>query len=71
LVDALLARGVPVAPVLGRTEMLALPLLRERGVSTTDPWAATAIGYPVRFATHPAARVTPPPALDEHRGEGF
>ena len=47
---------MPVAPVLNRPEMLALAHLRERGVATSDPWADPAIGYPVRFAQHPAAR---------------
>jgi crotonobetainyl-CoA:carnitine CoA-transferase CaiB-like acyl-CoA transferase len=71
LVDKLLAADVPVAPVLDRAEMLALAHLRERGVSTADPWADPAIGYPVLFQTHAAARTSPPPALDEHRGTGF
>jgi crotonobetainyl-CoA:carnitine CoA-transferase CaiB-like acyl-CoA transferase len=71
LVDKLLAADVPVAPVLDRAEMLALPHLRERSVSTADPWAAPSIGYPVRFERHPAARTSPPPAVDEHHGAGF
>jgi crotonobetainyl-CoA:carnitine CoA-transferase CaiB-like acyl-CoA transferase len=71
LVDELLAADVPVAPVLDRQEMLALPHLRERSVATSDPWADPAVGYPVRFEHHPAARTSPPPALDEHRGSGF
>jgi crotonobetainyl-CoA:carnitine CoA-transferase CaiB-like acyl-CoA transferase len=71
LVDALLVSGAPAAPVLDRKEMLELPHLRERAVATSDPWAEPAIGYPVRFAHHAAARTTPPPALDEHRGSGF
>ncbi|TML58809.1 MAG: CoA transferase [Actinobacteria bacterium] len=71
LVDALAAADVPVAPVLDRTRMLAQSHFRERRVSTADPWADPAIGYPVRFADHAAARVTPPPDLDEHRGSGF
>ena len=71
LVDALAAADVPVAPVLDRTQMLAQPHFRERAVATADPWADPAIGYPVRLASHAAARVTPPPGLDEHRGSGF
>jgi crotonobetainyl-CoA:carnitine CoA-transferase CaiB-like acyl-CoA transferase len=71
LVDRLLAADVPVAPVLDRAEMLALPHLRERAVATADPWADPAIGYPVRFERHPAARTSAPPKLDEHRGSGF
>jgi crotonobetainyl-CoA:carnitine CoA-transferase CaiB-like acyl-CoA transferase len=71
LVSELLVRGVPVAPVLDRAGMLALPHFRERAISTSDPWADPAVGYPVRFEHHPATRSTPPPALDQHRGEGF
>jgi crotonobetainyl-CoA:carnitine CoA-transferase CaiB-like acyl-CoA transferase len=67
----LLARGVPAAPVLDRAEMLALPHLRERGVVGADPWADPATGHPIVFARSPAARTAPPPALDEHHGEGF
>jgi crotonobetainyl-CoA:carnitine CoA-transferase CaiB-like acyl-CoA transferase len=71
LVDALLAADVPVSAVLTRREMLALPHFIERGVSTSDPWADPSIGYPVQFAQHPYARVTPPPEVDEHRGAAF
>jgi crotonobetainyl-CoA:carnitine CoA-transferase CaiB-like acyl-CoA transferase len=71
LVVALLAVGVPVAPVLDRSEMLASPHLRSRGVVTADPWADPATGYPVRFERRPAARTSAPPALDEHRGCTF
>jgi crotonobetainyl-CoA:carnitine CoA-transferase CaiB-like acyl-CoA transferase len=71
LVDKFLAADVPVAPVLDRGGMLALPHLRERSVATSDPWADPAIGYPVRLVRHPAGRTSPSPALDEHRGTGF
>ena len=71
LVDRLVALGVPVAPLLDRAEMLALPHLRDRAVSTSDPWARSAIGYPVQLTCHPAARRTAPPELDAHKGEGF
>ena len=71
LVREMQAADVPVAPVLDRDEMLALEHFRTRGISTADPWANPAVGYPVQFAHHPAARVEAPPALDEHRGSGF
>jgi crotonobetainyl-CoA:carnitine CoA-transferase CaiB-like acyl-CoA transferase len=71
LVDELLAAGVPVAPVLNRSEMVQLPHFRDRSAVTADPWADPNTGYPVRFERHPAKRTEPPPALDEHRGEGF
>ena len=71
LVDALLAADVPVAPVLDRDGMLALAHFRARNVSTSDPWSTAAVGYPVTFAAHPAARVTAPPTPDEHRGASF
>jgi crotonobetainyl-CoA:carnitine CoA-transferase CaiB-like acyl-CoA transferase len=71
LVDALLAADAPAAPVLDREEMLELAHFREREISTSDPWADAAIGYPVTFASHPAARTSPPPEVDEHRGATF
>ena len=71
LVDELLAAGVPVSPVLDRSEMLRLGHLRERSVVTKDPWSDPATGYPVVFSGHPAQRTTPPPGLDQHRGGGF
>lgn len=71
LVREMQAADVPVAPVLDRDEMLELEHFRARGVSTADPWADPAVGYPVQFAHHPAARTEPPPALDEHRGADF
>jgi crotonobetainyl-CoA:carnitine CoA-transferase CaiB-like acyl-CoA transferase len=71
VVEDLLAAGVPVSPVLDRSEMLGVPHFRERSVVTTDPWSDPATGYPVMFRRHPAERTTPPPALDGHRGGGF
>jgi crotonobetainyl-CoA:carnitine CoA-transferase CaiB-like acyl-CoA transferase len=71
LVGRLLAADVPAAAVLDRTGMLSLAHFRERAVSTSDPWADRAVGYPVAFRSHPAARVSPPPAVDEHRGATF
>src|SRR3954451_2673700 len=71
LVEELLAADAPAAPVLDRAGMLGLAHFRDRNVSTADPWADPAIGYPVTFATHPARRVTPPPSIDEHHGTGF
>jgi crotonobetainyl-CoA:carnitine CoA-transferase CaiB-like acyl-CoA transferase len=71
LVGELLAAGVPVSPVLDRSEMLGLAHFRERSVVTKDPWSDPATGYPVAFLGHPAERTTPPPGLDEHRGGGF
>lgn len=46
VVAALLDAGVPVAPVLSREEMLALPHLRERGSVSGD---GTSVGPPVRI----------------------
>src|SRR4051812_29462407 len=71
LVARLLAADAPAAPVLDRGGMLALDHFRERGIATSDPWAAQAVGHPVTFTAHPAARVTAPPEIDEHRGAGF
>jgi crotonobetainyl-CoA:carnitine CoA-transferase CaiB-like acyl-CoA transferase len=71
IVEALLAADAPAAPVLDRNGMLELSHFRERAVSTSDPWAEAAVGYPVTFAVHPATRLTAPPEIDEHRGSGF
>jgi crotonobetainyl-CoA:carnitine CoA-transferase CaiB-like acyl-CoA transferase len=71
LVADLAAADVPVSPVLDRSEMLQVPHFRERSVVTADPWLDPATGYPIRFDHHAAARTTPPPGLDEHRGSGF
>jgi ribosomal protein S18 acetylase RimI-like enzyme len=71
LVRELLAADAPAAPALDRNGMLALDHFRDRGVSTSDPWADAAIGYPVQFTHHPAARVTAPPSVDEHHGASF
>ncbi len=71
LVARLLARDAPAAPALDRDEMLALEHFRARGVSTSDPWAARATGYQVTFTNHPAARRSPPPEADQHRGASF
>jgi crotonobetainyl-CoA:carnitine CoA-transferase CaiB-like acyl-CoA transferase len=68
LVADLMAVDVPVSPVLDRRGMLGVAHFRQRGVVTADPWADPASGYPVRFVVHPAARTSPPPTLDEHRG---
>ncbi|MBV8159950.1 MAG: CoA transferase [Acidimicrobiia bacterium] len=71
LVGALLSAGVPVAPVLDRSAMVGLRHFVDRRAVTTEDWADPATGFPVRFVHHPAARRDPPPALDEHRGQGF
>lgn len=71
LVADLLAADVPAAPVLDRSEMLRVAHFAEREVVTADHSGAPATGHPVRFDRHPAARTSPPPALDEHRGAGF
>ena len=71
LVAELLAADVPAAPVNDRAEMLATTHFRERSVVVTDPAADPAIGYPIQFEHHPAARTAPAPDLDQHRGGGF
>jgi crotonobetainyl-CoA:carnitine CoA-transferase CaiB-like acyl-CoA transferase len=67
LVPALLEGGVPVAPVLTRSEMAELPHFRERATVLDGPTT----GYPVRLEQHPARQETPAPTLDAHRGQGF
>jgi crotonobetainyl-CoA:carnitine CoA-transferase CaiB-like acyl-CoA transferase len=72
VVDALLAAGVPAAPLLDRSEMLRLSHFREREVVTFDAGSTTpATGHPVRFEQHPATRTSSAPTLDEHNGTGF
>jgi crotonobetainyl-CoA:carnitine CoA-transferase CaiB-like acyl-CoA transferase len=71
VVADLLSAGVPVAPVLDRSEMVGLAHLRERKAITREPWQDPATGYPVSFKLHPATRRSPAPSLDEHRGTGF
>jgi crotonobetainyl-CoA:carnitine CoA-transferase CaiB-like acyl-CoA transferase len=53
-VAALLAAGVPAAPVCSRAEMLESPHFRERGAVVTDASGAPATGRPVRVSTPPA-----------------
>jgi crotonobetainyl-CoA:carnitine CoA-transferase CaiB-like acyl-CoA transferase len=71
LVGALLGVGVPVAPVLDRSEMVGLRHFVDRRAVTTEDWADPATGFPVRFVHHPATRRQAPPQVDEHRGQGF
>jgi crotonobetainyl-CoA:carnitine CoA-transferase CaiB-like acyl-CoA transferase len=71
LVDALLAAGAPVAPVLDRGGMLANDHLRGRGVVTTAPWGDVWMGHLARLTHHPAGVTDPAPRLDEHRGAQF
>ena len=71
LVGELLAVGVPVAPVFGRSAMVGLRHFVERRAVTTEDWADPATGFPVRFVHHPATRQEPPPEIDQHRGQGF
>lgn len=71
LVGELLSVGVPVAPVLNRAEMVDLSHFIQRRAVTTEDWSDPATGFPVRFVHHPATRKQPPPALDQHRGQGF
>ncbi len=71
LVGELLSAGVPVAPVLDRTEMVGLRHFVDRRAVTTEDWADPATGFPVRFVHHPATRRRPPPEVDDHRGQGW
>lgn len=71
LVGELLSAGVPVAPVLDRSEMVGLRHFVERRAVTTEDWADPATGFPVRFVRHPATRREPPPAVDEHHGQAW
>jgi crotonobetainyl-CoA:carnitine CoA-transferase CaiB-like acyl-CoA transferase len=63
LVEALEQRGVPVAPVLTRAEMLEHPHFRERGVLTAGDDGFLTITHPVQYSVHPALPPGPAPAL--------
>ena len=71
LVDRLTEQGVPIAPILSRTQMLEHPNFRARGVITTGPTGRPAIGHPIHYAAHPARPPGRPPTLDEHGKVGF
>ncbi|HVW43036.1 MAG TPA: CaiB/BaiF CoA-transferase family protein [Amycolatopsis sp.] len=71
LVAALERRGVPVAPVLTRAEMLEHPHFRERGVLTTGPDGYRTIGHPIRYAVHPALPPGPAPGLPDRTRSGW
>ncbi|WP_236793746.1 CaiB/BaiF CoA-transferase family protein [Amycolatopsis sp. GM8] len=65
LIEALEQRGVPVAPVLTRAEMLEHPHFRERGVLTTGVDGYLTIAHPIRYTVHPALPPGPAPSLPE------
>lgn len=60
------AAGAPVAPVLGRAEMMEHRHFRYRGVVQDGT-----VGTPVRTTVHPPLPPGPIPELDEHRGQGW
>ncbi len=66
VVAALLAAGVPVAPVLDRAEMLATAHFSWLGAVVHDADGKPAGGFPVRLGQHPARRTRAAPALDQH-----
>lgn len=71
LVESLSPRGVPIAPVLTRDEMLEHPNFVERGVIARGPDGLRRVGHPIRYARHPALPPGRPPQLDEDRERGF
>ncbi|MGX7678479.1 CaiB/BaiF CoA transferase family protein [Jatrophihabitans sp. DSM 45814] len=60
------AMGVPIAPVLTRSEMLQHDHFRKRGVLTVGPEGYLMVGHPVRYAVHPALPPGSAPRLDEY-----
>ncbi|MHB8506436.1 MAG: CoA transferase, partial [Acidimicrobiales bacterium] len=69
-VQALLEENdVPVAPVLSRSEMLALEHFRHRGTVMIDARpereGAPVMGHPARYSVHPPREMGPVPNLDE------
>jgi crotonobetainyl-CoA:carnitine CoA-transferase CaiB-like acyl-CoA transferase len=65
LVHELAAAGVPAAPVLSQTEMLAAPPLRRRGTVVDGPDGGPVMQHPLRYREHPG-RVPPdvPPLVE-------
>jgi crotonobetainyl-CoA:carnitine CoA-transferase CaiB-like acyl-CoA transferase len=68
LLDILTPRSVPIAPVLGRAEMLEHPHFRARGTITTGPDGLRSVGHPVRYRVHPALPPGPPPDIGDSIG---
>jgi crotonobetainyl-CoA:carnitine CoA-transferase CaiB-like acyl-CoA transferase len=62
LVHELAAAGVPVAPVLSQTEMLAAPPFRSRGAVVDGPDGGPVMQHPLQYRDHPARvpREVPP-----------
>jgi crotonobetainyl-CoA:carnitine CoA-transferase CaiB-like acyl-CoA transferase len=73
--DDLVARlrdaGVPVAPILDRTEMTNESTFRQRGAVVAEQWADPVTGAPFRFGGDPPAPRSAPPELDEHNGASW
>lgn len=65
LVRELSAAGVPVAPVLAQTEMLAAQPLRRRGTVVDGPDGGPVMQHPLQYRNHPA-RIPPdvPPLVE-------
>jgi crotonobetainyl-CoA:carnitine CoA-transferase CaiB-like acyl-CoA transferase len=63
LVGSLGARGVPVAPILTRDEMLDHPYFASRGVIVRGPSGRRMVAHPIRYRNHPALRFRPAPTL--------
>ncbi|MEV5575628.1 CoA transferase [Spirillospora sp. NPDC052269] len=60
------AEGAPVAPALGRAEMMAHPHFAARGVVVDGT-----VGSPVRTTVSPPLPPGPVPDLDAHRGQSW
>jgi crotonobetainyl-CoA:carnitine CoA-transferase CaiB-like acyl-CoA transferase len=75
VLELLEANDVPVAPVLDRQGMLALPHFRTRGTVLTDGrpghQGEPALGHPARYAVHAPRELGPAPRLDETRTESW
>ncbi|MGD9792036.1 MAG: CaiB/BaiF CoA transferase family protein [Acidimicrobiia bacterium] len=71
LVDDLGGRGLPIAPVLTRNEMMDHPFVIHRGVLVVDDDGRRRMGHPFRYREHPARDPGLAPSLDEHGRVGF
>jgi crotonobetainyl-CoA:carnitine CoA-transferase CaiB-like acyl-CoA transferase len=71
LVAELDAVGVPVAPVLTRTEALDHPHFLARGVIARGPQGDRRVAHPIAYRRHPPRAPGLPPSLGEGGDQGF
>jgi len=63
--------GIPVSPILPRTEALDHPHFIARGIINRAPDGMRRVGHPVHYRHHPARNDGTPPEIDEGGASGF